>query len=152
MQWLEDSALGQWMRAGWGYPFANVLHLFGLVLLIGPICLLDLRLLGVGRALDAAQLSRLLTPWAIGGLLLALVTGAMLFCADAGVLLGNTAMQIKLLAVAIAVINALLFRSQYARHLAHWDSDAPRAGKLMAAGSLCLWPVVLVAGRMIAYT
>jgi hypothetical protein len=152
MQWLEGSALGHWMRAGWGYPFANVLHLFGLVLLIGPICLLDLRLIGLGRALDAAQVSRLLTPWAIGGLLLTLATGAMLFAADAGALLGNGVMQLKLLAISMAIVNALVFRGLFARHLAHWDQHAPLAAKLMAAGSLCLWPAVMAAGRMIAYT
>ncbi|SEK98547.1 hypothetical protein SAMN05428989_1205 [Pseudoxanthomonas sp. GM95] len=152
MQALEDSALGQWMRAGWGYPAANVLHLVGLVLLVGPICLLDLRLLGLGRSLNALQVSRLLTPWAISGLLLTLATGVMLFAADASALLGNRMMQFKLLAVTLAVLNALLFRARHAHHLPHWDRHPPPIGKLSAALSLCLWPAVLVAGRMIAYT
>lgn len=150
-QALEASALGVWMRAGWGYPLVNVLHLAGLVLLVGPICLLDLRLLGAGRALPVPAASRLLTPVAITGLLLMLLTGAALFSADASTLVDNRLMQLKLSAVAIAIANALLFRMLFARRLPDWDRRPPPLGRIMAALSLLLWPVAMVAGRMIAY-
>ncbi|TBV76126.1 hypothetical protein EYC45_03015 [Pseudoxanthomonas winnipegensis] len=151
-QQLEASALGQWMRAGWGYPFANVLHLGGLVLLLGSIGLLDLRLLGFGRRLELEQVSRLLTPLGIVGLLVLVVTGVMLFSADATALLGNRMMQFKLIAVAVAVINALAFRLCFGGRLHAWRHRPPPLGRAMAALSLLAWPIMLVAGRMIAYT
>jgi hypothetical protein len=147
-QQLEDSALGQWMRAGWGYPFANVLHLGGLVLLLGSIGLLDLRLLGFSRRLEVEQVSRLLTPLGVVGLMVLLATGVMLFSADATALLGNRMMQVKLLAIAVAVLNALAFGGR----LHAWRHHPPPLGRAMAAVSLLAWPTVLVAGRMIAYT
>lgn len=151
-QQLEDSALGQWMRAGWGYPFANVLHLGGLVLLLGSIGLLDLRLLGFGRRLEVEQVSRLLTPLGVVGLMVLLATGVMLFSADATALLGNRMMQVKLLAIAVAVLNALAFRLRFGGRLHAWRRHPPPLGRAMAALSLLAWPTVLVAGRMIAYT
>jgi hypothetical protein len=150
-QWLEASALGTWMRAGWGYPVANVLHLAGLVMLVGPILLLDLRLLGLWRNLPLPALSRLFTTSAIAGLLLLLVTGVMLFSADATTLVGNRLMQLKLVGVALAVVNALAFRLAFSRQLDQWTSHVPLPARISAALSLMLWPAVMVAGRMIAY-
>lgn len=150
-QWLEASALGMWMRAGWGYPFANVLHLAGLVMLVGPILLLDLRLVGLWRNLPLPALSRLLTTSAIAGLLLLLVTGVMLFSADATALVGNRLMQLKLFGVALAVANALAFRLAFSRQLDQWTSHVPLPARISASLSLMLWPAVMVAGRMIAY-
>lgn len=150
-QALEGSALGTWMRGAWGYPLVNVLHLAGLVLLVGPIVLLDLRLLGAGRAFDADAVSRVLTPLAVAGLVLLLATGVMLFAADAGALVQHRLMQLKALAVALAVVNALWFRLAFARYLPHWDRDAPGPARASAACSIVLWTAVFVAGRMIAY-
>jgi hypothetical protein len=47
---LEGSALGVMMReSDWLYPVANLMHLLGLVLLLGAMLFLDLRLLGLAR-------------------------------------------------------------------------------------------------------
>lgn len=154
MHWaqaLEASTLGMWMRAGWGYPAANVLHLAGVVMLLGTIMLLDLRLLGYGRRLPAIEVSRLLTPIGVAGLSLAIVTGVCLFAADASALVASRPMQFKLLAVATAIINALAFRWRFSDCLAQWDTHPPPLGRASAALSLLCWPSVLILGRMIAY-
>src|SRR5690606_16501290 len=91
------------------YPVVNLVHLLGLVLLVGPMLLLDLRLLGAGRQYPLPAVSATLTPWAVVGLLLLLPSGALLFAADAGPLLGNPVMQVKLLLIALGIGNALLF-------------------------------------------
>lgn len=151
-QALEDAWLGQWMRAGWGYPAANVLHLVGLAMLLGAIALLDLRLLGYGRRLPVPEVSRLLTPLGVAGLSLACVTGVCLFAADASALIGSRIMQLKLGVVAVAVINALAFGVCFRDRLADWDTRPPRLGRASAALSLLCWPLALVLGRLIAYT
>lgn len=149
---LEASALGAWMRGSdWAYPVANLVHLAGLVLLIGNMVLLDLRLLGAGRQFPLAAVASTLTPLAIIGLLLMLASGALLFAADAGPLIANTLMQVKLLLIAMGIANALLFRWRHDRRLADWDRRPPLAGRLQAVVSLACWVAAAALGRLVAY-
>jgi hypothetical protein len=149
---LETSALGEWMRGGgWSYAVVNVAHLFGLVLLVGPILLLDLRLLGFGRKFAAQHVSRALTPFAAAGLMLALLSGIALFSADATALIGNRLMQLKLLAIALGLLNVALFHALWARWLPDWDRMHPRVAGASALLSIGLWLAVPIAGRLIAY-
>lgn len=149
---LEASALGAWMRgSSWAYPAVNLLHLLGLVLLVGSMVLLDLRLLGVGRRLHLPDVSALLTPVAVAGLLIMLASGALLFTADAGPLSMQPLLQLKLLWIALGVGNALLFRGWWAGRLADWDARPPLLGRVQAAASLLIWLGVAAMGRMIAY-
>jgi len=149
---LEASALGGWMRSGgWSYAAVNVAHLFGLALLVGPIVLLDLRLLGFGRQFPAQAVSRALTPFAAAGLLVALLSGIALFSADASALIGNRLMQAKLLAIALGLGNVALFHALWARHLPQWDRVRPHLARVSALLSIGVWLVVRVAGRVIGY-
>lgn len=149
---LEDSALGAWMRTGgWSYAAANVAHLLGLVLLVGPILLLDLRLLGFGRQFDAAAVARTLVPFAAVGVLVMLCSGIALFSADARALVGNPLMQAKLVGVALGLANIAWFHAAFARHLGEWDHSRPALARVSALLSIALWLSILVAGRMIAY-
>ena len=62
-EWLADSPLGVWaMDTALAYPIANVVHVLGLVLLLGAIGLVDLRLLGLVRSLPLQPLYRALVP------------------------------------------------------------------------------------------
>ena len=64
--WLETVGLRQWANATpWVYPLANVLHVVGVVLLIGGIGVVDLRVAGLWRRLPLVALSRALTPIAV---------------------------------------------------------------------------------------
>ncbi len=144
---LEGSAFGEWMRVGWSYPVANVLHLVGLALLVGPIVLLDLRVLGFARDLPLERVTQVLTPFVYGGLVIAVITGAGLFAADAKALVGNTLLWVKLGAIALALVNAVMFRRTFRRPA----SPVPASARAMAVTSILLWTGVLVAGRMIAY-
>lgn len=149
---LEASAAGNWMRSsGWAYPVVNLLHLLGLVLVIGPMLLLDLRLLGAARHFSLPEVSAALTPWAVVGLLLLLPSGILLFTADAGPLLGNRLLQIKLLLIALGIANALLFRRLWSARLVDWDWRPPRAGQVQAGLSAICWLAAGTLGRLIAY-
>ncbi len=150
---LESSALAEWMRGpGMAYAAVNLVHLLGLTLLLGSMLLLDLRLLGLGRRLSLPEVSRLLTPVALIGLLLQAGSGFALLAADAGPLFLNTAFRLKLTLIAAALVNAVLFRWLWSGALADWDRAAPMAGRLQAALSMLLWLGVAAAGRLIAYT
>lgn len=146
--WIEASALGHAARGGdWTYPAANLVHLLGLVLLIGPIGIVDLRLAGVFRTLPLSSLSRALTPVAICGLVLIGLSGTVLFSADARALIHSPLLRVKLLLILLALANAIAFRLL-------WRGDEPVPMKLrtMAVASISLWLTVAALGRLIAYT
>lgn len=149
---LEASPLGEWMRgSALAYPLANLVHLLGLVLLIGPILLLDLRLLGYGRHFPLAQVSALLTAWAVAGLVLLISAGFLMFAADAGPLIRNPLMQLKLLGILLGLGNAVLFRVLWRERLTRWDTEAPVLGRAQAVFSVAIWLFVGALGRWIAY-
>lgn len=148
---IEASGLGAAMRGGVPglYGWVNVGHLFGLVLLVGSIGVLDLRVIGFGRTIPAPALSRMLTPMAIAGLVVAAVSGAMLFAADAGPLSQSVTFRIKLLLIAANLINAALFRLRYGDLSRREPTMRARA---MAGASILGWLAIGGLGRMIAYT
>lgn len=149
---LESSALGEWMRASaLAYPIANVLHLLGLVSLVGPIVLLDLRLLGWRRDFELPALSRALTKCAVGGLIILAVTGFAMFSADAGPLLSSGVMRAKLCVIALGVLNAVVFRALWSSQLDKWDQRPPLLGRLQSLASILLWLTAGTLGRWIAY-
>lgn len=138
VDWLAASGISGWASSGGVYPVANVVHLFGLVLLVGCIGIVDLRLLGAWPALPVEASQRALTPLGVGGLMLLVASGSLLFAADAESLVGSMVFRWKLLVIALALANALLFRRF--------------GGKPLAALSLAAWLLVAVLGRMIAYS
>jgi hypothetical protein len=150
---LEASWIGVAMRQSlYAYPAANILHLLGLTLLAGPILLLDLRMIGFGRKVVSVEdASRVLTRFAAGGLLLAAITGPLLFVADAKALSTSGLMAAKLVLIAAALLNAWLFRSWWARLYPDWDLLTPTLAKVQSAASIALWFTVAGLGRMIAY-
>lgn len=148
---LQESALGAWAR-GPAYAALNVIHLFGLVLVIGGIGAVDLRLCGLGRGISALALSRFLTPYAVAGLCISTASGFGLFVADAASLSRSATFRWKLALLVLALANAALFRRLWRDRLAGWDDDPPLLGVAMAAGSLALWLAVGALGRMIAYS
>lgn len=149
---LENAALGEWMRtSSVAYPAVNLVHLLGLTLLIGPMLLLDLRLLGAGRQFPLPEFSRALTPWAIAGLVLLLGSGFLLFAADAVPLLDNPFFPYKIGLIALGVANALAFRWIWTTGLAQWDARPPLPGRIQAGASLLIWLAAATLGRLLAY-
>jgi hypothetical protein len=147
---VEGTPLALWAAADpRAYPVANVVHLVGLVLLVGAIGIVDLRILGVLPMLDLRALALSLTPLALGGLVMMAASGVVLFAADARALAGSDVFAVKLMLLGLALANALLFRGLHHRRLLF---GAVRPGmQTMAALSILLWLGVLVAGRWIAY-
>jgi hypothetical protein len=149
---LEASAYGVAMRESYFlYPLANLLHLLGLVLLVGSAMVMDLRLLGVGRTVPLGPTVRLLMVPAAVGLVIMAGSGLSMFAADAGPLTGSAVFQVKMALLAAAVLNALLFRALWHRRLALWRDGAPTVPMVQAALSLALWLAVGTSGRLIAY-
>ena len=143
---VEATPLPALVNQGFAYPLLNLLHLLGLLLLLGAIGLVDLRLVGFFPRLPREALVRALTPAGLAGLVLLAVTGPLLFAADARALAGNPALVAKLALILLALLNALLFRRL-------WRPGRPPSVPLraLAALSLILWLAVAALGRWIAY-
>lgn len=150
---IQDSPFGLWASgSALAYPVANLVHLLGLVMIVGGIGIVDLRFAGAFRGLPPAALSRALTPVALAGLALMALSGPILFAADAVALAGSAVFRWKLALIAAALANAIAFRLIWRRRIASWAENPPWAGRLMAAASLLLWLAVAGCGRMIAYS
>ena len=149
---LQESALGHVMRSSPSlYPAVEILHIIGFVVLVGSILALDLRLLGLGRAIAISPMAQLLLPLSRAGFLLAISMGFLLFSADASHVVKNPAFQAKLLLIGAALVNVVIAHSGPWRHVESWHDKAPRAAKATALISLVLWLCAICAGRLIAY-
>ena len=96
----------------WAWPLGEILHFFGMALLIGSVGLVDLRMLGVGKGIPIKSLEKFIWLGVIG-FIINLLTGIM-FVAGNPVggpqeYLTNLALQLKMLCVLIAGVNLLLF-------------------------------------------
>lgn len=147
---LQQSSFGAWAR-GAAYVWANVIHLFGLVLLVGGIGLLDLRIVGFFPSLPLAAASRILTRFAVIGLLLIVPSGLMLFASDAAALWKSETFRWKLSLIGLALANAVAFRVLWRRHAQGIDMDVPLGARMMAGASVMLWLWIATLGRLIAY-
>ena len=87
----------------WASPVVESLHFIGLALSIGTIAIVDLRLLGIGmRRLSAGELAADLDIWTWIGLALMLITGPLMFSADAVNYRHNPSFQFKMMCLSLA--------------------------------------------------
>jgi len=155
-QAIENSAVGITVRDSlYLLPIINVFHVIAIALVFGTISVVDLRLLGVpsnSRSLKA--ISHDLLKWTWLGFGLAVVTGSLMVAANATTFYSNNEFRLKLVALAAAGVNMVIFELLTARNAHLWDKDVPVpfAGKLAGALSLIFWISVIFLGRWIGYT
>jgi hypothetical protein len=156
---LEASALGQAMREWlWLYPSVETVHLIGIGLLFGSIAILDLRLLGLSRALPVRLLARHVLPWTAASFILIVPSGALMFTAHASEFIESPVFVLKMGLILAAGLNAALFHAMVSPSMDVWDSDGmrklgpPPSARVSAAASLLIWMSVIACGRLLAYT
>jgi hypothetical protein len=154
-QWLDSTRLNAAMRTStWILPTFDTIHTLGIVLVAGTIMLVDLRLLGLTlRSEPVAAVVMRIVPWTLCGFALMFVTGALLFSSEAVKLYHSPAFRIKLVLLALAGLNALIFHLTIYRDVANWDPLAavPIRARLTGLLSLAFWIAIITAGRAIAY-
>jgi len=140
--------MAEFIKQSWLFPVIQSVHIIGLTMLVGTICLIDLRLLGVGvRGQAVSNLAAALAPWTSGGLMTVLATGPLLFGADLTRYVNNPAFVLKMgfLGAALA--------AHFTLHRSAVRDEAPlkpARQKFVAVLSLILWSSVVLAGRAIA--
>jgi hypothetical protein len=135
----------------WVWPFIEDLHFIGLIMILGTVCLLNIRVLGFLKKLPVGPLHRFI-PLGIAGFALNVATGIPLFIGMPPFYVNNYVFHLKILAVLAAAGNLVLFHcTGVFRKWAKVGSgeDAPLFAKIVAAVSLILWIAVVVLGRYI---
>lgn len=153
LSWLESSAPAVWVRESiWAYPAIETAHILGFTVLVGGAVMFDLRLLGFTRALPIVAAARHLLRWSRLSLLVVVPTGVMLFMTQAVATWANPAFRLKLLLLAAAGLNALVFHLWTFKSVEEWEQrPAPVKAKVVALLSLVIWAGVITCGRLIAY-
>jgi hypothetical protein len=154
-QWLEQTSIGTTIRESlWLFPIIETVHIFGIILLVGATSILDLRLMGLAfRDESVSKLAGRFIPWASAGFLIQVTTGLLLFSSEATKMYVNAGFKVKMILIAIAGINALVFHSVAYQSVGKWEHDPVGPLSARAAGliSILLWFGIVAAGRWIAY-
>jgi hypothetical protein len=155
IQWLNQTSLAISIRESDNvFPVIETVHVLAITLLAGTVAAVDLRLLGlVLKREKVSDVARHVLPLTWAGFAVMIVTGMLLFLAEAEKSYGNAAFRIKILLLILAGVNPLIFHSTVYRSVGAWD-DAPVVpwrARAAAVASLTLWSGIIIAGRAIAY-
>jgi hypothetical protein len=147
-EWLSTSPWANAMNGPeWAFPVVQSLHFMGFALSIGTIAIVDLRLLGIAmRRQTASELAADLNRWTWIGIAVMLITGPLMFSADAVVYHSNPSFQIKMICLMLALLSHVTLHRRAVR-----SGASPLLAKLAGAVSLVLWTAVVAGGRMIAF-
>ena len=156
VQSIQDSGVAEWMRSSVkAMPIVEAIHVLAAATVFGTIFVVDLRLLGLPntrRPFTRVSDEMLRLTWA--AFFLAVVTGLLMFCANANTYFGNTAFRLKMLALLCAGLNMVIFQRITFRTVGAWDTGAPapRAARLAGALSILAWVTVIFLARWIGFT
>jgi hypothetical protein len=151
---LEDSALGAAIReSAWIYMTANVGHVLSLMAFAGAIAVMNLRMMGVFAATSPGYVLRM-ARWAAAAAFSGLVlTGLILFIAEAGHIAVNGVFQVKLALIALGLADVVVFEVWVTPKVQTLPPLAPlpREARPLAIASIVIWLCVAICGRLIAY-
>lgn|ERR1043166_5999594 len=150
--WIENTGLSTWIRESLSilaFPGIIVLHTIGMGLLAGTNAVIDLRILGIAKAIPLKPMERFL-PVLWTGLAVNAVSGVLLLIAYPTKALTNPVFYIKLGGIALGLFVLRLIRIEVFR-----GTDQRAAGgkaAALAVLSLLIWTGTITAGRLLAYT
>jgi len=128
------------------FPILECFHIVGFAFSVGTIALVDFRLLGWGMQRETpAQIAKDTFFWTLGGLIVMVLSGLMLFSSDPDNYYLNWAFDLKMFFLLLALV------FHYTIHRKTVVADAPPAGKLVACVSLGLWACVIFGGIFIGF-
>ncbi len=140
---IEGLWLAQAMKhSTWLYPTVETIHIWGIGMLFGSVVIMDLRVLGFGNKLNLSDLSRLGVLVALIGFGLAVLTGSLMFIAQASELISSRLFILKMCLIFLLLANAMILRIR---------TITNGVSKAQALLSLVGWATVIGIGRWLAY-
>jgi hypothetical protein len=154
-QWLQDTSISTSLRESTTvWPVLEGSHLLGMALMMAPVMMYDLRLIGVRWKSDpVSKVKWGFLPVTFFGFALMVSTGVLLLLSEPVKCYKSGYFRIKVAALILAGLNAMVFHSTIDRTTAEWDTASPPPFRARMAGvlSLTLWTAVIFAGRYTAY-
>jgi hypothetical protein len=147
---LEASPLAAAMRTSlFLYPLANVVHVLAALAFFAAVAAMDVKILTAGSIGEARRFVGRVRPWAALALVVQIGSGVLLFAPEATHIWENPVFRVKLILVAIALLNVVLVEVMIRRG----GDEGARTGAARGSAlvSLGLWLSVAAAGRLIAY-
>jgi hypothetical protein len=150
---IEQSNFSQWVVGSssvFAFPSILLLHTIGMGVVVGINAGIDLKILGFAPAVPLAPLERFLPLLWIGFWVNA-VTGVILLAADATTKSVNPDFYVKMVFIALAVINLQALRNRVFRDPLIDKVPPSMNAKVLAITSLICWLGAITAGRLLAY-
>jgi hypothetical protein len=136
----------------WSWPTLETLHFIGLSGLIGALIVMDLRLIGFQTIIPLRAVHALM-PVAIVSFAINLITGLGFVIAVPRMYTTNWSFWAKMICVALAGVNFLIYYLTVEPRLMKASPSAPTplSAKAIGVSSLVLWFGVLSFGRLLPY-
>jgi hypothetical protein len=154
-QWLQDTSISTALRESTTlWPVLEGSHLLGMALMMAPVMMYDFRLIGVRWKSDpVSKVKWGFLPITFFGFALMVSTGLLLLWSEPVKCYKSGYFRIKVIALILAGLNAMVFHSTIHRTTSQWDNSLPPPFRARMAGilSLTLWTAVIFAGRYTAY-
>jgi uncharacterized membrane protein len=153
--WLASLPLGQALRRlHWLVQWLQIIHILANGIIISAVVMIELRALGLSRALVTGEMARRFQSWIWGALAVLTVSGLLLLLYTPRRSLADLAFQTKMatMGLAIAATIGLLWAMRPRRAAAVGaaatdNTDQSALAALLATLALTLWVVVTLAGR-----
>ena len=153
--WLADTALSKTLQdQPWVVPTSQSIHILAVSIVFGSACMINLRLLGVGRSgRSVSQLSNTLVPWMWRGLAVLLFTGLVQTIAEPVRQFVTPAFWAKMTMIIVVATMTTLYAKAVRRNASVWDAGfRPSRARIFAVLSTLLWLAIIACGRFIGYT
>lgn len=137
----------------WVWPTMEMIHFAGLCLLLGSLLIIDLSVIGFAPDIPLRLVDKFIIATLIGFALNA-ATGVLFFVGDPDRYIVNIAFRLKILAIALAGLNALYFTFVVRPVIQNGANNFRELGtnaRISTALSLTLWTSVIFLGRFIPY-
>ena len=125
-------------ETGWMYASVSVTHYLTMFWFIGSMAVVDLRVMGLaGRKRGLADLAAQIYPWAWTGMVLAILSGFLMFATAAGDWAPDPVFHVKLLMMGISIALAIVVQVMAPK----WAAlpEIPMWAKILALVALLFW-------------
>jgi hypothetical protein len=155
-KWLAATSLSHTIQTvSWIIPMLQTIHILCVAVVFSAAVLVDLRIFRMfEHEVPLPEVGRRFLPTIWPVLLILLLTGSLLIIGEPRRSLTNSAFQLKMALLVVAILLTAVLQRSIAAAPNSWDKDGSRriAGRLIATASILVWCGILFAGRWIAYT
>jgi hypothetical protein len=153
--WLADTPLSTAINQNsWATPITESVHILAIAAAFGAAMMINLRILGVaGRRQTMLQVEERFAPWIWWSLLILVISGVIFVVAEPAREILSGWFWTKMGLIVLVALANLWFQSSVRHGSALWEPGHETAAMRIGAGVLiALWLVIIIFGRLIAYT